>query len=385
MNSIRNLLARWFDPAAHLPAGMYAYKTPPGAARKYRLHLRLEPDGRGLLLVNAATVLHLNPTAAEYAYYLVHSTPAEQAAQQVAGRYKVTPEQAGHDYAEFVRYVESLLDRPDLDPVSALDIDRRPPYSGSLPAPYRLDCALTYRLTPGAVPVQSAELTTREWQTILDKAWEAGIPHVTFTGGEATLRPDLVDLLDHAESLGMVTGLLTDGLRLADSAYLDSILQAGLDHAMIVLQPQLEETWESLVELTYWTDALEADLHLAAHLTLTVENAGRAPVLLERLANAGIHAVSLSASRPSLSAALQNAREHAARLDLSLIWDLPVPYSGANPVAMEIEAGDSPAGAGRAWLYVEPDGDVRADQSAGRVLGNFLHDPWQVIWNSSSR
>lgn len=385
MNMIRNLLARWFNPVDRLPAGMYAYKTPPGASRTYRLHLRLELDGRGLLLVNAATVLHLNPTAAEYAYYLVHSTPAEQAAQQVASRYKVTPEQAGHDYAEFVRYVESLLDRPDLDPVSALDIDRRPPYSGSLSAPYRLDCALTYRWSSGALPNQSAELTTREWQIILDKAWEAGIPHVTFTGGEATLRPDLVDLLDHAEGLGMVTGLLTDGLRLADSAYLDSILQAGLDHAMIVLRPQWEETWESLVALTYWTDALEADLHLAAHLTLTSENAGRAPDLLERLAASEIHAVSLSASRPSLYEALQSAREHAARLNLSLIRDMPVPYSGANPLATENQADEAPPGAGRAWLYVEPDGDVRADQSAARVLGNFLRDPWEVIWNSSSR
>jgi MoaA/NifB/PqqE/SkfB family radical SAM enzyme len=38
------------------------------------------------------------------------------------------------------------------------------------------------------------------------------------------------------------------------------------------------------------------------------------------------------------------------------------------------------AGAGRAWLYVEPDGDVLPDQSIDRVLGNFLRDPWEKIW-----
>ena len=32
------------------------------------------------------------------------------------------------------------------------------------------------------------ELTTDEWGDILDKAWAAGIPHITFTGGEPTLR-----------------------------------------------------------------------------------------------------------------------------------------------------------------------------------------------------
>lgn len=385
MNLFRNFLTGWFNRVDPLPAGMYAYKTPPDAPRKYRLHLRLEPDGRGLLLVNAATVLHLNRSAAEYAFYLVHSTPAEQAAEQVASRYRVNLQQAEHDYAEFVRYIESLLDRPNLDPVSSLEIDRRPPYSARLSAPYRVDCALTYRLADENLPGRTSELTTREWQIVLDKAWQAGIPHVIFTGGEPTLRPDLVDLLNHAERLGMVTGLLTNGRRLADSAYLDALLQAGLDHAMIVLPPYMEAPWQSLAGMAYWTESLQADLHLAVHLTLTAQNAARAPELLARLAATGIHAVSLSASHPSLSQALEDAREQASRLNLTMVWDLPVPYSSNNPVALEIEAEASPSGAGRAWLYVEPDGDVRADQSSARVLGNMLHDPWEVIWNSSSR
>ena len=64
------------------------------------------------------------------------------------------------------------------------------------------------------------ELTTDEWFSILDKAWQFGIPHVTFTGGEATLRDDLVDLIARAEKNGQVCGLLTDGLKLADKNYL---------------------------------------------------------------------------------------------------------------------------------------------------------------------
>ena len=45
------------------------------------------------------------------------------------------------------------------------------------------------------------ELTTNEWQTIMDKAWAVGIPHLTFTGGEPTLRDDLPALIAHAEKL----------------------------------------------------------------------------------------------------------------------------------------------------------------------------------------
>ena len=57
------------------------------------------------------------------------------------------------------------------------------------------------------------------------------------------MRPDLPALLEHAERLGMVTGLLTDGRYLTESAYLDDLFQAGLDHVMVLLEPQGAKTW----------------------------------------------------------------------------------------------------------------------------------------------
>ena len=67
MSSVLDSIRSFFSPAQPLPAGLYHYQAPPEAELPYRLHLRLEPDGRGVLVVNASTVLHLNPTAAEYA------------------------------------------------------------------------------------------------------------------------------------------------------------------------------------------------------------------------------------------------------------------------------------------------------------------------------
>ena len=41
-----------------------------------------------------------------------------------------------------------------------------------------------------------------------------------------------------------------------------------------------------------------------------------------------------------------------------------------------------PEGAGRAWLYVEPDGDVLPSQgNSGKVLGNLLRDEWKMIYS----
>ncbi len=39
-----------------------------------------------------------------------------------------------------------------------------------------------------------------------------------------------------------------------------------------------------------------------------------------------------------------------------------------------------PTGAGHAWLYIEPDGDVLPAQGINQVLGNILKDPWETIW-----
>jgi MoaA/NifB/PqqE/SkfB family radical SAM enzyme len=76
--------------------------------------------------------------------------------------------------------------------------------------------------------------------------------------------------------------------------------------------------------------------------------------------------------------AIQNK---ANTFNFTMRWDLPVPYSESNPVAVEVEDDEVPAGAGRAWLYVEPDGDVLPAQGeADKVMGNFLSDPWEKIY-----
>ena len=380
MTSVRESIRRLFTPVQPLPPGNYHYQAPQEDPRNYRLHLRLEPDGNGILIVNAATVLHLNRTAAEYAFHLVQNHPTEHAVRSVASRYRVNEKQVYKDYQDFQERIDTLIETPDLDPVTYLGFDRQKPFTGEITAPYRLDCALTYHLPestdPGAAPLKrvTRELSTAEWQAVLDKAWQVGIPHIVFTGGEPTLRQDLVELIQYAENHGQVTGLITDGLRLAETAYLDELLLTGLDHLQIILYPEDPVAWEAV------RNAIQADIFAAVHLTVTPDNHKEIPALLERLASMGLANISLSASSPELSAELEAAREAAANQDLSLVWNLPVPYSALNPVSLEVEGGLIPAGAGRAWLYVEPDGDVLPSQGLTRVLGNFLTNSWEEIW-----
>ena len=94
-----------------------------------------------------------------------------------------------------------------------------------------------------------------------------------------------------------------------------------------------------------------------------------------------VKSLSLSASEASLHDALHALGNTAANLGLALKFDLPVPYSAENPVAHETIEDEVPSGAGKVWLYVEPDGDVLPAQGmVDKILGNFLKDEWEKIY-----
>lgn len=386
MNWLQKFWERFFPPIQPLPVGVYHYQTPASAPFPYRLHLRIEPEGRGILIVNASTVVHLNSTATEYAYHLVKNTPEEQAVSEIAKRYNVKKDVVRHDYQDLIDRLSTLIETPDLDPVAFLDFNREEPYAGASTAPYRIDCALTYRLPEDQkghfAPLERVEreLAKEEWQSVLKKAWEAGIPQVIFTGGEPTLRPDLAELVAYAEELGMVAGLITNGQRLSESKYLHGLLQSGLDYLMILLDPEEDQGWEAL------RDTLAEDIALTVHLTLTRAGLARFNEVLDRLVKMGVQSVSLSTDTLELKEELKAKQAAVAERQLRLVWDLPVPYSHYHPVALELAEGSpdveiSQTGPGKAWFYVEPDGDVLPGQGYYQtVLGNMLTDPWSAIW-----
>jgi len=402
--SLLEKVKSWFVPVEPLSREILHYQTPPEAEQQYRLHLRVEGDGRGLLVVNAATVLHLNQTAAEYARLLIQGADDDEAARAMARRYRVGRAQAREDYVRLRDHILTLATTTDLCPVTYLDMERVAPFSAETSAPYRVDVALTYRVDEaGALDSEARrrvdrELTAEEWQRVLNTLWEAGVPHVCFTGGEPTLREDLVSLIQHAEELGQVTGLLTDGRRLREQKYLDELLLAGLDHFQITLASHRAELHDEIVgRAGAWQEAdaglrlaLAGDIYVVVHIVVAPANADSVAETVVYLAELGVPAVALSSplqmasdeERQRLESALEAAEETVHERGLTLIWDLAAPYSHVNPV--EVEAGLEPEQVVRQHLYVEPDGDVLPAQGYNAVLGNLLRDSWEAIWEEQS-
>jgi MoaA/NifB/PqqE/SkfB family radical SAM enzyme len=79
------------------------------------------------------------------------------------------------------------------------------------------------------------EMTTEQWKKVIDQLSRKSFfcPHIHFFGGEPFLRKDIFELIRHASSRNMITGVNTNGTVLKGQA--QKIITSGLDYIIISL------------------------------------------------------------------------------------------------------------------------------------------------------
>ncbi len=385
--------------------GLFHFKESNGS-EKTRIHLRIDPDGSGLLIVNANQVFHLNPSATHMAYYSLSKTPVKESIRLLSKAFEVSSKELLKDFQDFENSLKLLVNN-EACPICDLDLETTAPFSSRPTAPYRMDLAITYRCNNDCHHCYNArvrsfpELDTSQWFTILDKLWLLGIPHIVFTGGEPTLRADLPELIRYAENNGQITGLNTNGRRLKDKDYLHSLIDAGLDHVQITLEshaPEIHDlmvnhhnAWQETVEGI--RNVLETRLYVMTNTTMLSHNQQTIPDTLEFLGKLGMPTVGLNAliysgkgktvgtglMESELEPLLTQAKEITSRYGQKLIWYTPTQYCNFDPVQMEL--GVKGCTAALFNMCIEPDGSVLPCQSYYQSLGNILSEDWQSIWN----
>lgn len=75
-------------------------------------------------------------------------------------------------------------------------------------------CLFCYCPWENEPSMKEAELSTDEWKKIFDKVKKYGVKQITFSGGEAILRDDLIDLISYAHNAGFSVGLISNGKNL---------------------------------------------------------------------------------------------------------------------------------------------------------------------------
>ena len=372
-----------------------------------RIHLRVDGDGSGILLVNASRVMHLNPTAAFMAKMALRELETEQAVRELRKQYRISKDQARSDYTQFCETIDQLLRPDEVCPVHDLDLEILTPFSARPSAPYRMDLALTYRCNNdcthcyNARPRDYPESSSADWKCMLDRIWELGIPHVVFTGGEPSLRNDLPELVAYAQGKGLISGLNTNARRLSDRQYLQQLVEAGLDHVQITLESHLPEIHDRMVKCRgAWKqtvagleNALDSPLFVMTNTTMLKDNSPHLAGTLHFLAGLGVPTVGLNAliysgrgcsagsglEETDLLPLLQIARQITEQNEQRLIWYTPTQYCQFDP--MQLELGVKGCTAALYNMCVEPDGGVIPCQSFYHQLGNLLQDPWDGIWN----
>lgn len=99
-------------------AGLRHYRQKTGGGEA-RMHLRIEADGSGFLMVNASRVYHFNPTAAFMAWLVLEGATQAQAVRAIVRAYKVTKNQAARDYDDLAGQIR-LLTSPAYEQVSGI-------------------------------------------------------------------------------------------------------------------------------------------------------------------------------------------------------------------------------------------------------------------------
>lgn len=385
---------------------LYHY-TRQNADEKARIHLRMDDDGHGTLIVNANRILHLNPSAAFMAWLILEEKTEEESLRALTRRYAVSKRQARDDLSAFNSQLSELI-RPDgACPIHDLELETSMPFSVRPSAPYRMDLALTYRCNNDCAhcynsrPRDFPELDTAQWKLILDKLWELGVPHIVFTGGEATLREDLPELIAHAESNGQITGLNTNARRLSDGKYVQKLVEAGLDHVQITVESCDAEIHDRMMRasgahkqtIRGLENALASPLYVMTNTTMLRTNVHKIPDTLDFLAGLGVPTIGLNALiyagngltvgtglneselQPLLDLAVRKTSDH----DQRLIWYTPTQYCRFDPIQQNL--GVKGCSAALYSMCIESNGDVLPCQSYYHPLGNLLIDGWDTIWN----
>ncbi|MCK5408695.1 MAG: radical SAM protein, partial [Candidatus Heimdallarchaeota archaeon] len=327
--------------------------------------------------------------------------------REMKRKYRVSATQLQDDLNQLKTSIYDLMTTPDIDPVQHLSQDISSLFDTPFSAPLRMDLALTYKCNNKCTkcyveqPREIIELSTKQWKEALNELWKIGIPHITFTGGEPTLREDLTELVDHAEDLGIITGLTTNGRKLKDINLVHNLITAGIDHFQITIESHDEEIHDKLSGAKgAWKDTVQAiknivptPVYIMTNTTLTPYNIENIEETVEFLKSLGIDRFAansiiksgggkqeeLALSIEELDDVLTRIMQAAEKHEMSFLWYSPTRYCDFNP--LEKGLGLKQCSASHIAMAIEPDGMVLPCQSYFEPLGNILTTKWRKIWN----
>jgi radical SAM protein with 4Fe4S-binding SPASM domain len=350
--------------------------------RVVRYHLRVDPDGSGIVIANASAAVRLSETGVFIAERLLQRRTPEDVAFEVKSTFAgVSHETAMTD----VRRVRETIDAMGLPssafPLSTLDAPTGSLHRRVLSAPLAAD-----------LPVHGMGHAPE----VLRRLWDLGVPQVTFVLPSGAATSHLAPLVEVAEDLGLIAGVRARATDIAKGGILRELAQLGVDHVDVYWTGTMRELHDGF--FGEGDHALAEDVFARCH-ALEVCPVAVVPLLdatmevLDALGEAlaaqrvealvafaiadeeGAGQVLAQKQLPQLATTLEEISEHH---DLNLVFAPPVERDPTLSLAAQVR--DGLRTSGEACVRIEEDGSVLAPIGPPVSAGNILHDPWDAIW-----
>jgi radical SAM protein with 4Fe4S-binding SPASM domain len=363
--------------------------------------IRLSLREEGVLNINGAHILYLNPTAVEIVRMIIEDVSPEEGGRLLSKKYRVKQSRGEEDFRHVLFAILTLASSRDVCPFQTLGITHSEPFSHSINAPHRFDLALTYRCNNTCLHCymggshETKELSTEEWKKIIDKIYGLEVGSIVFTGGEPLLRTDLVELVGYRRDI--VTGLITNGTLLSKSL-ITQLEKVELDHVQITIDG-LKDThdricgpgsYEKTVEGI--RNAVDSSIYTLTNTTLTRYNIHEIEDMLELFVKWGLKRFAINSiihtgkaegaeyalTIEELDGSVPRIKEKADEAGLEMVWYTPTRFCEFDPISHGL--GIKACSAVNINMAVEPDGNAIPCQSWFSSLGNMLTDDWKTIW-----
>lgn len=291
-------------------------------------------------------------------------------------------------------------------------------YAPNMQAPHRMDLMISSMIknnnwncnqkcihcyAAGQKLSEKEELSTEEWKKVIDICQKECIPQLTFTGGEPTMRKDLVELIEYSK--WFITRLNTNGVLLTENLCKE-LYEASLDSVQVTLYSNNPEIHNKLVgadnfekTITGIKNAINAGLNVSINTPLCTLNKNYIDTL-KFAKELGVTYVTCSGlivtgnakekqstdtqlSEKELYTILKDAKKYTDDNLMELGFTSPgwVKEDDLRKLNLDVPT----CGACLSNMAIAPNGDVVPCQSwldEKSNLGNILKTKWKKIWNN---
>lgn len=250
------------------------------------------------------------------------------------------------------------------------------------------------------------EMSLRDFKATIETiSEEAKVPSISFTGGEPTLRPEiLLQCIAYARELGMRVNLISNGTRI-DQKFAEKLIAAGLDSVQISIEGVTAEIHDKIVQspgaFAKSINAVkifrELGIHVHTNTTLNrlnVEDCLSLPpfvkntLQLERFsmnliipAGSGVVNSELVIPYSEVGEIVLSIQKESKKHGVEFMWYSPIPMCMFNTITNEL--GNKGCAACDGLISVAPNGDVLPCASYDQPVGNLRKSAFSKIWKGA--